>query len=312
MGALLISGLVLIFAAGILVKGLVELRLRWLPLRPQPHSSQQLTWFTFAPLMTAALLALAMFATALGKYWGMIADHCEEHGFGHPHLCLEHLTGTQTYFVQAGLLAGAAIFMVWRLWPVIGRLRRQQNLHARLADLQKSPLCWLDSNQDLAFVAGLRNPKVVISKTLRQRLPKQTLRLVVAHEFQHIRNRDLVKMAGIELALAFYSKAARQQLREAWIAMREQRIDRQLAERFGRAAVAESLLAMLTVKQETLGMNHNGGAIEQRIHALLQADPKTPQQRRLNHLANLVLVGATLVFMTTQHHALETLIGWIN
>lgn len=312
MGALLISCLLVLCAAALLTKGIIELHLRWLPLKPQPHSSLQLTWLTFAPLIAAILLALAMLTTLLGKYWGFVADHCEEHGFGHPHLCLEHLTGAQTHFVQAGLLMLVAAFIAWRLRPLWQRIQRQQRLQRRLVDLHDGPVCWLDSKQELAFVAGLRNPKVVISKALRQRLNKQSLRLVVAHEFQHIRNRDLAKMVSIEVALAFYSKAVRQQLREAWIAMREQRIDRQLAERYGRAAVAESLVAMLTVKQATLGMNHNGGCIEQRIYALLQADFKTPKRQRLWRLASLLLVTATLTLITAQHHALETLIGWIN
>ncbi|WP_258808108.1 M56 family metallopeptidase [Pseudidiomarina sp. CB1] len=312
MSALLISCLLLIVATTLLTKGVVELRLRWLPLHSQARSALSLSWLTFAPLMTGVLLAIAMLTTMFGKYWGLIADHCEEHGFGHPHLCLEHLTGTQTHFVQASLLAFVVTILAWRLWPVVRRLRRQQNLQSRLVDIQEGPLCWLDSKQELAFVAGLHNPKVVISKALRQRLSKQTLRLVVAHEFQHIRNRDLVKMAGIELALTFYSKTARRQLREAWLAAREQRIDRQLAERFGRAVVAESLVAMLTIKQETLGMNHNGGSIEQRIHALLQMDLERPHQQRLWRFASVLLVSASLLFMTAQHHALETLIGWIN
>lgn len=312
MSALLISGLLLIVVAAWLTRGLIELRLRWLPLNRRSHTSLSLIWLTFAPLVTAVLLAFTMFATVLGKYWDLIADHCEEHGFGHPHLCLEHLTGTQTYFVQASILAVVTLLMAWRLLPVIRRLQRQQHLSGHLGDIQESPLCWLDSKQELAFVAGLRNPKVVISNALRQRLPKSTLRLVVAHEFQHIRNRDLAKMAGIELALAFYSKAAREQLRKAWIAMREQRIDRQLAKRFGRAAVADSLLAMLTVEQETLGMNHNGGTIEQRIHALLQPDFNASRRQRLWRFTSLLLLSALLLILITQHHALETLIGWIN
>ncbi|KFZ30057.1 hypothetical protein IDSA_05800 [Pseudidiomarina salinarum] len=273
-------------------------------------SANRLMLATFLPVACLLVCVFALIFSFAGKALGFIADHCLEHGLGHPHLCLEHFTPQQSSLITVmALLAVAAIVSV----KVIGLFRRlsgQSLLNRHLRQIHSGVINWVDTPREVALVSGLLRPRIYISRCLRKRLDQKTLRLIVAHEIQHVRNRDLIKMWGIELTLLLYRRSTRQALRAAWVNRREQRVDAQLAQRFGRSAVAESLLSMVQVDKHEPALNSNGGEIERRLQALLT--PAMAPVGRLSLVPLLLLLLITGFAVATQHHALETLIGWIS
>ncbi|MGQ4276890.1 M56 family metallopeptidase [Pseudidiomarina sp. E22-M8] len=283
----------------------------WLRYRPKKQlSGAALLSVTFLPLWSALLVFLALGFSFTGKAFGLIKDHCLEHGLGHLHLCFEHLSAQQSNSLTLALLSimlGVAGLKVLRVFQ---SLDRHLQLNRQLSGIQSSFINWVDTPNEMAFVSGILKPRIYLSRRLVERLDSKTLRMIVAHEIQHVRNRDVPKMWGIELILALYRQPTRRFLRAAWVQRREQRIDHQLAQRFGRAAVAESLLAMVRVAPRDSVLNSNGGKIEQRLHSLLVN--KTNALTKLPYGSVFALIAILGLLIAFQHHALETFIGWIN
>lgn len=300
--------ILVVFASVVTVEAAIYL---WLSYRPKAQlSGSALMSVTFLPLWSALVVFLALSFSFAGKAFGLIKDHCLEHGLGHLHLCFEHLSAQQSNSLTIALvsiLLGVAGIKIFRVFQILSAHLR---LNRRLSGIQSSIINWIDTPNEMAFVSGFLKPRIYLSSRLRERLDSKSLRMIVAHEIQHVRNCDLAKMWGIELVLALYRQPTRHVLRAAWIQRREQRIDHQLAQRFGRPAVAESLLAMVRVDTRESALNSNGGEIEQRLHSLLVN--KTNALAKLPYVSVFASIATLGILIAMQHHALETLIGWIN
>lgn len=297
-----------VFASVVAVQVAIHL---WLRYRPKAQlSGAALMLVTFLPLYSVLVFFLALGFSFVGKAFGLIEDHCLEHGLGHLHLCFEHLSAQQSNSLTIALLCLMLGVAGLKGFRVLQRLALHLRVNRRLTGIQSYPVNWVDSPDEMAFVSGVLKPRIYLSYRLRERLHSKTLRMIVAHEIQHVRNRDLPKMWGIEMVLALYRQSTRNVLRAAWVQRREQRVDQQLAQRFGRAAVAESLLAMVRVDPRESALNSNGGEIEQRLHALLVN--KANGLTELPYLSFFAVITTLAALIATQHHALETFIGWIN
>lgn len=267
---------------------------------------------TTAPFLLATTLLLAFSLTLVGKGVGLIADHCLVHGLNHPHLCFDHLPAVQLSALAVLGVSFMAFFVVVKLAMQLKNMHKYARIHGSVTQFYSNRLNWLDSEREMAFVTGIRKPRIYLAQRLKQRLSKRTLRIIVAHEVQHIRNRDLLKMLLIECLLSFYGRAAKNYLINQWVLYREQKVDRQLAHRFGRAAVADALLQMLPIKKHQTGLNSTGGDIELRITALLHCRDRTLLSAHRATQLIAVFAVSLIVFLIIEHHALETLIGWIN
>ena len=271
-----------------------------------------LVTLTTGPVLLATAILLALSLTFLGKGTGLIVDHCLVHGLNHPHLCFEHLPAGQLSFLA---VVGASLLILYiavKLATLVKSTLKYARVNRSVSQLQTGRINWLDSDREMAFVAGIRQPRIYLTHILKKRLSRQALRIIVAHEIQHIRNRDLLKMFLIECLLSLYSRRTKTYLMNQWVLYREQKVDRQLAGRFGRAAVADALLRMLPIKNHEAGLNSAGGDIEQRITALANLNERDLFSAKRAYQWVAVLTLSITIFLTAEHHALETLIGWIT
>lgn len=268
-----------------------------------------LVLLTGLPWLALVGLMVGVVAVFAGKHMGLLDDHCLAHGVGHPHLCMSHLSLQQTNWLSSVLLALLVIGFAVRMTQFGVSFRQRHHIQKNLSRLNQRSFLWVESSKLFAFVAGCMNPRVFLSTALKSKLSKRHQRIVVAHEIQHVRNRDPLLMWCIELMLTIFTKRTRSILRQAWNNQRELRVDHQVAQRFGRTQVAQCLLAMAHSKRTEKAVHHSHGSLELRITTLI--DGRTfSVAPTMRWLVSSCLLISTLVVI--EHHALETIIGWIN
>lgn len=264
------------------------------------------------PWAVPVIAVVSLIALAAAKPLGLIADHCVYHGPGHPHLCLQHLPAISVghLHVLGAVIVLASLLLVLtryllREWRMIARLRVMQALaHGR------GRLRILEDKHCLALAANLRDPVVLLSRGLMERLTRRERRIVVGHEVAHLRHSDLLLNYLFEFLLLLHTPSAAQTLRASWRQALEERADDCVAARYGADAVAGALLQVVRAptRKFTTILSVAGANPLRRIERLL-AQREVPGRHfgfELCYAVVLLVFAATVV---ATHHALETLIG---
>lgn len=267
-----------------------------------------LALLTSLPWLVSGSVALGILTVFVGKNIGWLNDHCSAHGIGHPHLCITHLSTQQLSWLSSLILVVFGAIVLTRVAIYSVRFVRRQRLARSITRIEPAACVWINSPNLFAYVYGVVTPRVFLSTALKQ-LKKSAQRIVLAHEVQHIRNYDPLKMYGIEFLLLPFSSATRARLRFAWANKRELRVDAVVAQKFGRVQVAKTLLTMARAQNQQLAVNHNQGSLELRITELLHGhNPLKAHTKAWLLLCGLIICTTVVV----EHHSLETIIGWIN
>jgi Zn-dependent protease with chaperone function len=282
-------------------------------LRLQPEVRARRALLTaLLPWAVPVIAVVSVFALAAAKPLGLIADHCIYHGPGHPHLCLQHLPAISMGHLH---LLGAAIVLALLLLVVTRYLLRERRMIARLQVMQalahgRGRLRILENEQCLALAANLRNPVVLLSRGLMERLTRRERRIVVGHEIAHLRHADLLRNYLFEFLLLLHIPSAAERLRASWRQALEERADDCVAQRYGADAVAGALLQIVRAptRKFASALSVAGADPLRRIARLLA--PREVVRRHLRfELSYAVVLLVFAVTVVATHHALETVVG---
>ncbi|WP_437870166.1 M48 family metalloprotease [Sorangium sp. So ce363] len=293
-----------------------------------------------------AVHAAAVLAPPLVAFVGCIAlafpapfsaaCHCAAHGLHHPHLCLRHPDFAQPLAAPAALLVATWLALTA---PRVIRVLREAVTAARLARAIRKlpashiagvPIRTADCGAPSAFTVGALLPVIVIDRGLLGTLNEEARQAIAHHEAGHAARRDTLTLLALRLAAALFPMPGARQLIDAWRDAAERACDAHAASQLGDpGAVAAALVAVererwasgaLDVVPPVLALGAPAGAaLEQRVHALLDAgegEDKTPP--RLGNDTVAVGAGALAAALLAAvwpgdlvHHAVETLLGWL-
>ena len=282
-----------------------------LRLRPEVRARRALLT-ALLPSVVPGIAVVSVFALAAAKPLGLVADHCIYHGPGHPHLCLEHLPAIAVGHLH---VVGAAIALALLLLLLTRYLMREWRMIARLQAMQalahgRGRLRILEDEHCLALAINLRDPVVLLSRGLMERLTRRERRIVVGHEVAHLRRSDLLRNYLFEFLLLAHTPTAAQRLRASWRQALEERADDCVAARYGADAVAGALLQVVRAptRKFASALSVAGANPLRRIERLLA--PREVSGRHFGfELSYAVVLLVLAVTVPTTHHALETLIG---
>ena len=268
-------------------------------------------WF---PLAFPTVVVAAAIALAGAKAIGWTADHCLHHDSSHPHFCFSHLPALDltslAALMTAAIVLVVAVVLARGLWNesmAVSKAASLKNL-AR----GKGVLRILEESRPWAFAAGIRQPFVLVSTGLRQNLDARERRVLVGHEFAHLRHGDPLGLFLLELLLLLHISWTARQLRQAMQQAMEELADDKVALRFGAYPVAALLLkvARLSCNQPANVMAASGADPIHRARRLLftQHQPDSGAAFEWGYAAFLL---ATFALVVTTHHTFETLLGFL-
>lgn len=273
-----------------------------------------LPWVVPFTIVTAILLLSA------AKSWGVIADHCLFHGLGHPHLCLTHLPAVP--LSRLHLLGGtAALTLVLVL--VARNIIGERRMAARLRSIRRlahgfGRLRVLETHHCLALAADPRNPFILVSRGLVERLTRRERRIVVAHEVAHLRHRDLLRNHLFDLLLLAHLPWGARSLRRSWRQALEERADDRVAALYGRESVAQTLVKIVRASSRrdsscdwARAFSAAGADPLRRIERLLSADD-APLTLPIFESLFITVLLALAIAVPAAHHALETFLGFLT
>lgn len=268
------------------------------------------------PLILTCITAIALAALASSKALGWIVDHCLIHGtVEHPHLCFEHLPAVSVGVLPVAFAIVVTLLLVTRLIRFAARHLRLRRAVRQLTALSKKNgvLCRLSDAAPTAFVAGIRRPRIFLSMHLLARLSAHERRIVVAHESAHLRARDPLMRAVLELLLLCHRSTSAQAIRSGWVEASEECADTKVATRFG---ATDTALALLRVLRITGGSSSGAVACIQgaspmaRILRLKEGSHFERRQRSVVAVATGVCLATASVIIAL-HHPIETLFGFL-
>jgi Zn-dependent protease with chaperone function len=275
------------------------------------------------PFMAAVAGLLATFSPSLLSWLGVIADHCHLHP-DHPHLCLSHpplLHGST--LVYAALLAGAGLCLLAAgSWTV--RWIKTRRTVAQLVKLSVHHAVHgvhiVPTEAPIAFAAGLRAPRLFLSRLLLTQLTPGQLDAVIAHERAHAARFDALRQTVAAALSRLHLPATRRLLLSDLALAAEQSCDEAAGAATGdRLLVAqaiitvERLFASQAVRAPALfsAAHFTGSHVGERVQAMLDA-PRAAVP--VSRVVWPVLGASLLAFAVAAqplHHATETLLGFL-
>jgi Zn-dependent protease with chaperone function len=182
-------------------------------------------------------------------------------------------------------------FVLRRAALTVGRLPKADHLPARLrssiARTGVERVQCISSSLPIAFCAGARRPRIIVSEGLAEQLDERELEAVLLHEHQHLHEREPVVRAACEAAaqvLVFFPMARWWSRRR--IELAELRADQAALRRVGPRPVAAALFRLGSTVPTAAAF---AGDTELRVAQLL-GDP-LPQQRPAAWTVATSLVG---------------------
>lgn len=290
---------------------------RAFPRRMDPaYRSRRALLIALLPWLSSSLAAGSVLSISAAKPLGLITDHCVFHGPGHPHLCLQHLpaieVGQFQVFFGVMVLALPLLLLIRHCW----RERRSAAGLMTMKALSRGfgRLRILESEQPLALAASPRNPFVLLSTGMLRQLTRRDCRIVVAHEIAHLRSRDLIRNQMFEVLLLLHFPRAACVIRAAWRQSLEERADDRVAARFGRDAVARTLLRAVREAQTAplADFGIAGADPVRRIERLLAVHESRDGGMRVFRMAYVAILVAFFTVPGLAHHSVETLLGFLT
>lgn len=171
-------------------------------------SSLTLVYALLAPL-TAAIASAILAAPELSFF--LVSEHCHgEHCSPH-HL---QIATTAQGFVSAGLAISLLVCVIaWMLQQLFYN-QRQLRMLDRVTRQQPLSYQVIDSEQHIAWCAGLWHPKVFISTGLLQTMSEDQLQSVLIHEFTHAYRRDNLRKWLLHWLTILWPGTLKQRVRE--------------------------------------------------------------------------------------------------
>lgn len=269
------------------------------------------------PAVVGVAAVVIAFLPSILDALGLVADHCAHHG-GHAfHLCFVH---SHPPAISGVILGGSLVVLVWLIagWSeAFSRLQRSRQWGRQLADLSRFDAetdSWtFGSERALAVTVGLFDPKVCISETMSELLPRRQLQAVVAHEQAHAQRFDALIKFFVRLGAQLHLPAVRERLLAELDLACEQACDEAAAAAVGdRVAVAEAILAVerasATHHQPAAALGFGAGAIEPRVLGMLQAEWRAPNWGAVALIGVIILAGLGASY-DSLHHTAETLLS---
>ena len=317
---------VLVFALPItivLAIGYRRLRRRLDTIAPAPRARIYLG-LAVLPFAGAMAGLLASFLPSLLSWAGMVADHCHLHP-DHIHLCLRHppqLTHTvlASLFVAAVLLVCGALLANWLLhWYNTRRLVEQllgMSRHDQARDVHI-----VDTEAPLAFAAGLRAPRLFLSRLLVSQLPADQLAAVIAHERAHAKRHDALCQTVASALSRLHFPSIRNALLADMALAAEQACDEAACCASGdRLLVAEAIIAVeklfalhvpLLAPKLCATSHFNDSNVGERVLAILDAPRLEHPAARAFWAAGAFSLVTLAILGEPLHHATESLLGLI-
>lgn len=261
------------------------------------------------PVVVCAGLAAAMIVPTALDVLGFQPDHCHAHDHG-LHLCGVHGDVYPPLFVMGGalfaVLAGRVMVVAVRLWRTSVAVQRLTAFGTRVGSVVEVP-----SEAVLCHAAGALRPRVLLSSAVRERLGSPAIEAALAHEEAHLRRRDPLALAFLQLAGVFgvpglgFVSAFRNAADEA--------ADAEAAAEVGALAVADALVRMARLMRErprTLSAStlaFGAHALEQRVVRLLSGPMATKAARGLLWSCGMAVVVLALGTFGAEsiHHVVE-------
>lgn len=273
-------------------------------------------------LLAAALpclVSLAVLMTALAPSFGWIADHCDRFGDSHlhAHICANHHVAVWPA-IPLIALALALLLRVALTVMGLGKALWEGHLARRALDrigTGKGPsgAMVLPVDEPQAFVLGLFQPTLYVTRGLVFGGGRHHLQAVLAHELAHISRMDPLLSFIAGMGLAFHLPGVASWLTRRQATAQEMAADEAAAQTVGsRTSIAHALVALARARcaHPAGATAFSGTDIEVRVDQLL-GDRKcrdTPKGSTLSIVAVLALV-ALAASADAVHHGVELLLG---
>ncbi len=289
----------------LLVAAVVSVFLR-IALAFQPQRLRQLPPAPRSRLLLATALTPMAFSAIL--FGGAIAGW---QAFGEQQLCLHRaelghvsmlLSGFTALFAVRALLLGSRL--------VHDSVQVQRYGRAGYARGEDSTFRVLPGPEPRAFVMGVFHPKIYLSEGLLSTFDQYALQPFLAHEQEHVRNRDPLLRIVASAALLFYFPGTASFVKRLITQAQELAADAEAARQIGdRTRVAESLvrLARFSIPPAT-AFKFAQSDIQTRVHHLLTGEPKPGLPSSSSLLAGVLALSALALLAAQQLHTLSELI----
>jgi hypothetical protein len=266
------------------------------------------------------LATLALMTATMAPSFGWIADHCAEQAdlhHGHPHLCAGHDPLGLPAMSVVALSAFFSMRLLFRLVLVIQKvwlaltaqtaLDRVSSLDAS-AGVRVVPLA-----EPQAFVVGMMNPTVYVTRGLLAREHSPHLAAVLAHERAHVLRSDPLKRLLCQIGLIFHLPGVARWLEGQLAMAQEMAADADAADRVGSGErVARALVHLTRARRRLppLVLAFGTGDLESRVRRLLLS----PREYDFPRPLAIVAVGIAAVVLVALsadrvHHGVEMLLG---
>jgi Zn-dependent protease with chaperone function len=287
------------------------LTLAW---KRQPLREGTPPWAPDAPRIALAAPALgllvALLALVPSRPLTWLSGQCACQAWGGLHVCPMHFADAAA--LLALTLPAALALLLTRLPALLAVVQRSRDLE-QLATIepQAGEVTRLENGgQPMAFVAGLRSPRVFVDRAWWEGLAPRERSVIAAHEQAHIDHGDPRTLALLDATLALFAPRARDSVLADWRLASELRADADAATRDGDPLFVAEVLCRYARAAVPAGAHGLGGrALEARVKALLAGTSPQPVRWSRPSLA----AAATLAFAGghAAHRLLELLLALI-
>lgn len=272
-----------------------------------------------APAAFALVLTAVCLAPSVGSLVGLGTDHCLVHDDRHPHLCVLHVAGASLAPAGWGFVFVLSLWWIGTAGPAVLRVFAQTRRLRRLDGLlqqERGRIRIVNSAAPVAFAGGILAGCVYISSALIRRLSPSELRVVVEHEWAHVRRRDGLRKLVASLLCATQLPGVRRRLMADLALACEQACDVEAAARVGdRTEVAEAIVSVERLFVGSLqvpapGWSFVGGNVPARVEALLHEPERYPSSDPGWVMVLATFGGLALALLEAPlHHETEALVG---
>lgn len=201
---------------------LIALSLSWLLSVIYPLFSRALTSLSAAQaamftlsygILAPAAASLALIVLSLPTLaFPFVADHC------HGNICAPHILHINTETMQGIVLITLIITALLGVFALMVHqlLKNQRQLQTlnTLSDTASQSYRLIDSQQHIAWCAGLLKPQIYLSRGLVESLSPQQLQVIIAHEQMHVMRRDNLRKWVLYWSTIAWPKTQRQVIRQ--------------------------------------------------------------------------------------------------
>lgn len=264
------------------------------------------------PVAIGAFSILASFFPA----WGLVRDHCLNHGPHHPHLCPDHLGSSPglPLTVIALLVAARIVASFVQLVRSASISWKTRRALMEVSEMREGALIFPSATPE-AFVVGLLRPRVFASSALFA-LGAPIYLPVLAHERAHAEGSDSMWRVLAALFSLGHLPHMATLLRARLIAAQEFAADERGAgpTKAGRLQMAEALIQL--AKRQTsasFGLAFTDGDLKARVSVLLEP-PRLGRAWPARVLLLLALALPVLIGLSHDlvHHELEIVLGALS